>query len=52
MLGGILTFMAFKVPAVPYVYSSVVEGNGGGLFELMQPNPEDKEDRGEGFDYE
>jgi hypothetical protein len=51
-LGGCLTLMAFKAPSVPYVYSSVVEGGGGGLFELMQPNPEDKEDRGEGFDYE
>jgi hypothetical protein len=52
LLGTILTLVAFKVPSVPYIYSSVVEGGGGGLFELMQPNPEDKEDPGEGFDYE
>lgn len=51
LLGIVLTFVAFCVPSVPYVYSSVIE-NGGGLFELLQPSPEDKEDSGGDFDYE
>lgn len=52
LLGGGLTLIAFRVPAVPYVYSSVIENGGSGLFELLQQNPGDKEDSGGEFDYE